>query len=135
MRSRTDDDRASAHTYRCCMRKLVIVGILVTASTAAAQARYTRKQPVAVPVKLSDRVKPVPAAKQDQPKPITADAVLAITELQQPLRREQEALLEKLIKDTPDDDADKPDYLFRLAEQYAKQMQFWRLKSVEAQLK
>jgi hypothetical protein len=118
------------------MRKLIVVVIVAAASTAHAdRPRYTRKQPVEVVVKLSDRVKPVQPVKQDRPRPVSADAVLLIKERQQPLRREQEAILEKLIKDTPDDDTDKPDYMFRLAEQYAQQVQFWRLKSVEAQLR
>ena len=47
---------------------------------------------------------------------------------------EQERILEKLIKDTPADDPDKPDYMFRLAEHYAQQLQFWRIKAVEEQL-
>jgi hypothetical protein len=115
------------------MRKLIIVGIVCAASIAAAERpKYTRKQPIDVPVALSDRVKPVQPVKQAAAKPVSADAVMIIKERQQPLRREQEAILEKLIKDTPDDDADKPDYMFRLAEQYAQQVQFWRLKAVEA---
>jgi hypothetical protein len=118
------------------MRKLIIIGIVVAASIAYAdRPKYTRKQPVDVPVKLSDRVKPVQRVKAAPAKPASADAILIIKERQLPLRREQEALLEKLVKDTPDDDADKPDYMFRLAEQYAQQLQFWRLKAVDAELR
>jgi hypothetical protein len=116
------------------MRKLVIVAVVLATSIASAdRPKYTRKQAV-VPVSQSTRVKPIQPAKAEPAKPISADAVLLIKERQQPLRREQEAILEKLIKDTPDDDADKPDFMFRLAEQYAQQVQFYRLKSVEAQL-
>jgi hypothetical protein len=117
------------------MHKALIVGIVMAASFAYAEPpKYTRKQPVTVPVTLSERVKPIQPVKQAPTKPVSADAVLIIKERQQPLRKEQEAILEKLIKDTPDDDPDKPDYMFRLAEQYAQQLQFYRLKSMEAVL-
>ena len=114
------------------MRKLMVVGILVAAATASAEPpKYTRKPPVQVEVRLSDRVKPKPPAKSTPAGPVTADGVLAIIERAQPLRREQEALLEKLIRDAPDSDAEKPDYMFRLAEHYAQQLRFWRLKAIE----
>jgi hypothetical protein len=61
---------------------------------------------------------------------VSADDVLAHQREAQPIRREQEALLEKLVRDTPDGDADKPDYLFRLAELYAQQLRFWRLEAI-----
>jgi hypothetical protein len=116
------------------MRKLVIIGIVLVSSLAIAERpKYTRKQPLVVPVPQSKRVKPVEPVMQERPKP-SADALLLIKERQQPLRREQEVILEKLVKDTPDTDPDKPDLMFRLAEQYAKQLQFYRLKSVEEQL-
>lgn len=38
------------------------------------------------------------------------------------------------VNDTPDTDADKPDYLFRLAEQYALQLRHWRLRATEAEM-
>lgn len=117
------------------MRTLVIAAVLMSATSAAADSpRYTRKQPLVVPVKLSDRVKPKAPAKTETAKPISADAVLVIQDRQQPLRREQERILEKLIVDTPDDDPEKPDYMFRLAEHYAQQLRFWRIKAVEQQL-
>ena len=50
-------------------------------------------------------------------------------ERNEPLRREQESILVQLVHDTPQDDPDKPDYLFRLAEHYAMQQRFWRLQS------
>jgi hypothetical protein len=118
------------------MRKLLVVGLVMIASVAAADPpRYSRKQPAVIPLTQSKLVKRAAPAKQTAAKPISADAVLLIKARQQPVRREQEAILEKLIKDTPDDDPDKPDLLFRLAEQYAQQVQFYRLRSVEAELR
>jgi hypothetical protein len=117
------------------MRTLVIAAVMfATTSAAADPPRYSRKQPLVVPVKLSERVKPKAAAKSDPARPLSADAVLVIKDRQQPLRREQERILEKLVKDAPDDDPEKPDYMFRLAEHYAQQLQFWRIKTVEEQL-
>lgn len=117
------------------MRKLMIIGVVAAASAASAQPRYTRKQPTVIAVTQSARVKPVKPIKAEPAKPITADTVLLIRDRQQPLRREQQAILEQLVKDTPDDDPDKADLLFRLAEQYAQQLQFWRLKSVESAIR
>jgi hypothetical protein len=80
-------------------------------------------------------VRPIAPRAASAAKPvITADDLMAVQESQQPIRREQEAILVKLIGDTPDDDAEKPDYLFRLAEHYAQQLRFWRLKAIEAEL-
>ena len=86
-----------------------------------------------IDVKLSNRVKPVaPPSKSTPPPPRpTADVLMSIQARQQPLRQGQEAILEKLVRDTPDADPDKPDYMFRLAEHYAQQLRFWRLKAIE----
>ncbi len=117
------------------MRTLVMAAVVFAAASASAdKPRYSRKQQIEIPVKLSNRVTPKPAATPKPAKPISADAVMVIKERQQPLRREQERVLEKLIEDTPDDDPEKPDYMFRLAEHYAQQLQFWRLKAVEDEL-
>ena len=108
----------------------VLAVLLIAAPVAAEPYRYTRKPGVVEPPKLSERVKPKPP-KAIVDKPLTGDDVLLIEERNEPLRREQEALLVQLVKQTPDSDAEKPDLLFRLAEHYAKQQRFWRLKSNE----
>jgi hypothetical protein len=51
-----------------------------------------------------------------------------------PVRHEQEGILVGLARDTPDGDPDKPDYLFRLAEHYAAELRFWKIKAVEQSL-
>jgi hypothetical protein len=113
------------------MRNLVIVIATLAATPAHAdRAKYSRKQNVIIDVKLSERVKPVQPTSAAPPKPIvTADALLEIEEHAQPIRRDQEAILEKLVRETPDDDPDKPDYMFVLAEHYAKQLRFSRLQA------
>lgn len=111
-------------------RSLVLLGLLLATPASADPPRYTRKPNLAIDVTLSDRVKPI------QPTPTkgraaTAEEVMAIESQNEPLRREQEVILRQLANETPDDDPDKPDLLFRLAEHYAKQQRFWRLQSLK----
>jgi len=113
--------------------RLLMLAVLVIAPSAHAdRPKYVRKQHLEIDVKPSERVKPIEPAKPVSHQPaVTADQVLMIEERVDPIRQEQEAILLGLIRDTPDDDPDKPDYLFRLAEHYASQLRLWRLKAVE----
>lgn len=111
------------------MRTLLVLAVLATGAHAELP-RYTRTPNVAIDVKLSDRAKSIKPTI-DKGRPATANEVMAIQEQNEPLRREQEVILGQLVNETPDDDPDKPDLLFRLAEHYAKQQRFWRLKSLE----
>src|SRR6476659_5233762 len=105
------------------MRSLLVLLLLL--GVAHADARYSRKQPaIVMPVAKATKPKVVVVAK-----PLTADEAFAFEADKQPIKQQQEGLLLKLIRDTPDDDADKPDYLFRLAELYAGQQRYWRLKA------
>src|SRR5262245_2343527 len=115
------------------MRTLILAGVLAAATTSLADPpRYTRKPDLRIDVKLSNRVKPVQSSTASpQRAPITADIALAIEVNAQPIRREQEAILVRLVNDTPDDDPEKPDLMLRLAEHYAQQLRFWRLKAIE----
>jgi hypothetical protein len=113
------------------MFKLLLV-LALLCGVAFADATYTRKPALNLVVKISDRTKPAVIAPKAATKPITADDAMHVQEVTQTYRKEQEAILEKLVAETPDDDPDKPDLMFRLAEQYAKQHRFWRLKSIEA---
>lgn len=113
----------------------VIVVISVPASSYADHPKYTRTQDLKFDVKSSVRVKPISPTTTIQHRPaLTANEFLSIEELVDPIRLEQEALLVKLVSDTPDSDPDKPDYLFRLAEHYAMQHRLWHLKAVGATL-
>jgi hypothetical protein len=126
---RTGDDPHARVLYRESMTTLLVVLALAVPGVAFADAAYTRKPTLNLVVKISDRTKP--AAPKAQ-RPITADDAMHVQEVTQTYKKEQEAILEKLVTETPDDDPDKPDLMFRLAEQYAKQHRFWRLKSIEA---
>lgn len=102
-------------------------------SFALAEGRYKRPQPAAPPVTLSDRTRPI-EPKAIETRPISSDAALAGLEKAEPVRREQEDILVKLAANTPDDDPEKADLLFRLAEHYAKQMRFWRLEATKLEI-
>ena len=103
----------------------ILLALLVVASTAQAEP-YKRKAAVPQTPTKSDKPSAKPTA---QPTASMADAILAGEERAQPIRIEQEKTLEKLARDTPDADPDKPAILFRLAELYAEQLRFWRIKA------
>jgi hypothetical protein len=117
------------------MRYLILASLLHAALAHADHHTYARKQTFQIDTKGTERTKPIHAVA---PKPgtiaIGADQAMAIAEAQEPIKKEQEALLIQLATDTPDDDPGKPDLLFRLAEQYAGELRLWRLKSVEYQI-
>ena len=106
----------------------LLVLALSTPSLADAP-RYSRKQTFQLDVKVSARAKPVAVVTQPQARPLTADEIIQIETDNEPLRNEQEGLLLKLVRESPDTDPDKPDYMFRLAEHYAKELRLWRLKA------
>ena len=98
--------------------------VMVLVSSAHAEPRYQRAAAVPPPPKAEKKVaKPAPAPT------VTADAIIAGETNAQPIRLEQEKALAKLAYDTPDSDPDKPEILFRLAELYAHQQLFWKLKA------
>ena len=114
----------------------IFLVLVASASVASANPKYSRKQDLHLDVKLSPRTRPAPPPERRTPEATTpavdADDVLDIEDQAAPLRAEQQAILIQLVKDTPDTDPDKPDYLFRLAEQYALQLRHWRLRAVES---
>ena len=105
--------------------------VSVTASSYAEPPRYTRKPTLKLDGPPSERTKPTRRAPATQARPaVSADEALQLHLDRAPLRREQEALLERLVRDTPEDDPEKPDLLFRLAEHYAHHERVWRLRAV-----
>jgi hypothetical protein len=112
------------------MRTALIVIALGATAAHADPPKYTRPKAEAPPVKLSDRTKPI-EPKKIVDHPLTGSDILRIEEDRQPIRKQQELVLARLAANTPDDDPDKADILFRLAELYAKQSRFWRLKTFD----
>ena len=109
---------------------IVILAVVAISVTAYADpAKYTRHQ-IAVDVPQSSRVAPIRPATVPLRPSTTADAALARERAVAPIRKEQEAVLAELVHDTPDDDPQKADYMFRLAELYAMQARFWRLEAI-----
>jgi tetratricopeptide (TPR) repeat protein len=118
---------------------LVALAVAWPAGDADAQKpRYTRNSAVSIKVKQTDRTRalaPKEGPKQAQPE-LTADAVLSIEGAVGDIRREQVQLLEGLIEETPDSEAqEKADLYFRLAELHAMQHRYWRLKGTEFAIK
>lgn len=109
------------------MRYILVLALL--ASTASAEPAKYKRSAITIPTVRPRAEKPrhVDAATPA----LTATQILASHLDLQPLRREQELLLERLVRDTPEADSEKPDYMFRLAEQYAKQHRVWRLRAVK----
>jgi hypothetical protein len=118
------------------MRYLVVISCLVTASASYADPpRYTRKANLKIDETLSARVRPAPRTTAPTTRPaISGTDVLRLEDSLGPVRREQEGLLVQLVRDTPDTDPEKPDYLLRLAEHYAYQHRLFRIRAVESAL-
>src|ERR1051325_5168167 len=114
----------------------ILLVIAMTVSTAYAQPpKYTRKQDVKIDVKQTARTRPL-APPDNTATPVRRpDDIMLAEERAQPIRDEQAQVLEKLVRETPDTDDQKPDLLFRLAEHYAQQMHLWHLKSVDLELR
>ena len=108
--------------------RIFLVLVLVATAAYADHRPYTR--PTAVPpskAPTTARKPPPPPAKPT----VTATAILQQDLDNQPIYREQEGILEQLVRDTPDGEPEKPDLMFRLAEQYAKQWRFWTIEENE----
>ncbi|MEO8844779.1 MAG: hypothetical protein ABI591_23530 [Kofleriaceae bacterium] len=117
------------------MRTVILASLLHAALANADHHTYARTQTFQIDTKGTPRTKPTPPVVAKPWKAtIGADQAMAIAEAQEPIKHEQEALLIQLVTDTPDADPDKPDYLFRLAEQYAGELRLWRLRSAEYQI-
>ncbi len=109
--------------------RILIVVIVLCSTAHADHRRYTRAPAAPPPMTPSKPSRHAPPATGPA---VTADDILRIEEGNQPVRREQEALLVQLARETPETDPEKPDILFRLAELYAHQLRFWRIKATEA---
>jgi hypothetical protein len=111
----------------------ILLGLLLLSSMAHA-GPYKRTTDVKIDVKQTFRTRPPRPTAQKAAPVVTADDLLAVAVAAEPLRKEQQEILIGLVRDTPDDDPDKPDFLFRLAEQYAAQLRVWSLKAAEFQI-
>src|SRR5688572_6695373 len=118
-------------------RALVLVAaVCVCTQDAAADSRFKRDPAITVRADASERSRPL-AAKDDAPPPrpaITGDLVMEIEGLVAGLREEKIALFEQLLAETDDDDPEKAQYWFQLAEVRSEQHRFYRLQAIEHDL-
>ena len=108
--------------------RILFVTVLVSSAALADRRPYTRQ--AAVPPPRPSATTPKPPPRPARPA-VTATAILEQDLGNQAIYKEQEAILEKLVRDTPDSEAEKPDLMFRLAEHYAKQWRFWTIEENE----
>lgn len=117
-------------------RALVVLAVLCTASSAAADHRFDRNPAITVPVDRSDRSRPL-TERKDAPPPrpeITGDLVMKIQGLVAGLREEKIALFEQLLAETDDGDPEKAGFWFQLAEVRSEQHRYYRLLAVEHEI-
>lgn len=125
------------------MRKLYSMSIaafaalsMVLVGTAVAQkaGKYTRESTIKkVDVKQTNKTKKLkPKKKKEETVPVvTADEFIERQGDVKHIRKEQIALLEELIEDTDDDDNEKADLQFRLAELHSQLSRYWRFRGME----
>ena len=118
------------------MRKLTLALVLTASGMVYADApKYTRKT-TDIKVQQTDATKKLEVKKKDEPKgpdkEVTADLFFQIQGQVQNIRDAQIEELKSLIQDTDDGDPEKPDLLFRLAEQYSQKARFWHFNAMEA---
>lgn len=114
------------------MRLTLFLLVCLCTTAHADHRKYSRAPALHLDVKPSGRVQRKPPRARSAQPAVSADDLLELEEKNQPIRVEQERDLEGLVRDTPDDDPQKPDLMFRLAEHYARQLRFWKLKAIEA---
>ncbi len=114
--------------------RVAAISCLLCSIAYADPPHYTRKQELHIDAKQTERTRPKPPVASID-RPISAGDAMATAELQAPIRQEQEGLLLQLVNSTSDDDPDKAEYLFRLAEHYSRQQRFWRLEAGERALR
>ncbi len=106
---------------------------LVPAGSAwAAAAKFTKKE-AEIQANQTTLTKPPERKKETKTAPtITANDVFQGTgEQRKSITDAQIKTLQRLIDVTGDDDPDKPDFLFRMAELYAEQQQYYNFRARE----
>jgi tetratricopeptide (TPR) repeat protein len=118
-----------------------LVGTLLfaTGTVALADVKYTKKTS-GPELKQTDATKKLEARKkapkEKDPAPeITADQFMHLETEVQNIRDEQIEEFKELIQETEEDDPERPDLLFRLAELYAGKQRFHHFQAMEAAAK
>jgi len=118
-----------------CVAALWFTTLLDSGTASAQKPKYTRQTQVKVKVNLSERTRPLVSneGKKQQALPeLSADEIMNVEGKVGEIREDQIQLLKALIEETPDNDVDeKADLYFRVAEAYAQQHRYWRLRTTE----
>jgi tetratricopeptide (TPR) repeat protein len=103
---------------------------LVAAAAHADKPKYT-KQEASITATQTALTKPASKAKEEKKRPdLSAQDVFGgVGEQLKAVTDSQIKVLQKLIDNTSDDDPEKPDYLFRMAELYAEQEHYYNFKA------
>jgi TolA-binding protein len=111
---------------------LVILGAALLPASAAAATKFTKKEVEIQGIKQTELTKPTapPKEKKETGPVISLEEFTAVK--QEKIISINQGLIEKmqrLIRITPADDPEKPDYTFRLAELYAEQYKSFNFKA------
>src|SRR5262245_55108504 len=105
---------------------------LLVAPSAFAVPKYT-KQEAQIVSKQTELTKPTQRAKDEKKRPAleAGDVFKGVGEQLKAVTDSQIKVLQKLIDNTPDDDPEKPDLLFRMAELFAEQEHYFNFRARE----
>jgi TolA-binding protein len=116
----------------------VTLGLAVPALAQDEAPRYRRTTPkVKVDVKQTERTKKLSeralkTKKEDKKPTLTSEEFLNVQGKVGNIRKSQQSKLFRLAQVTPDDNAEKPEILFRLAESFAQEQRYYRFRAFEA---
>lgn len=110
----------------------LIASFALSSSYAGAAGKYTKKE-VEIQATQTALTKPVQHAKEEKKKPtITAEDVFGgVGEKVKSVTDAQIRVLRQLIDNTNDNDPEKPDLLFRMAELYNEQYRYYDFRARE----
>src|SRR4051794_21956593 len=111
---------------------IAVASFVLSASLAGAAGKYTKKESE-IDATQTAATKPVPKKKEEKSRPsINPDDIFAGQgEKVKSITDQQINVLKRLIDTTNDNDPEKPDLLFRLAELYNEQRQYNSLRARE----
>ncbi len=114
-------------------RSGVVLGTLLLAAPALAMPPKYTKQETTIQAQQTALTKPAQRPKDDKKKPTleASDVFGGVGEQLKAVTDSQIKVLQKLIDNTGDDDPEKPDYMFRMAELYAEQEHYYNFRARE----
>jgi tetratricopeptide (TPR) repeat protein len=110
----------------------IVASFVLASSYAGAAGKFTKKETEIVATQTA-LTKPAQHKKEEKTRPsISADDIFGgVGEKVKSITEQQINVLKRLIDTTNDNDPEKPDYLFRLAELYNEQRQYYNFRARE----